>query len=171
MILPALYQSLAFRVTTPVWLSEEEETTTSSSSNNSSDDEDEKSSSRGEVSKSNNNASFPDSDLPPSRCFNYSVGPLAHVKSQGRDDTDNESEAVWELSDFTMTSVTSDDDNDSTSSMTASSSYLGSGKFGTVQLYKERSSNRKVALKSLSKRNNNARKCLLWKREVEIQTR
>jgi hypothetical protein len=170
MILPALHQFLTSRVATPVLLSEEEETTTTTRNSRNSNSDEEASSSRSDAPPStSSSASFPDSDIPPSRYYNYSVGPLAHVKSEGRDD-DNEMESYWKLNDFTIASVNSDDDDDSTRSSTPSS-FLGSGKFGTVQLYKEHSSSRKVALKTMNKRISNAIRCLLWKREVEIQTR
>mmetsp|Transcript_19006 Transcript_19006/g.31521 ORF Transcript_19006/g.31521 Transcript_19006/m.31521 type:complete len:500 (-) Transcript_19006:117-1616(-) len=146
---------------------------------------------------------FPDSDASPSRYYNYSVGPLAHGKSEGGRTS---KKSCWKLRDFTPTTDNGNDDamTSHSRSSTSSSSHLGEGKFGTVQLYKhnhkssssknisnsnsntnnnknnnkntnnnnnKNNNNKLVAIKTMGKSNSNDRLRLLWKREVEIQTR
>lgn len=110
-------------------------------------------------------APFPASDSPPSRHYDYSVGHFASPKSEGT--TSKRTCSCWKLNDFTSTTPDS-----FTGTSTGSSSHLGEGMFGTVDLYKERKNdNLLVALKTMSKAESNDRRRLLWKREVELQTR
>ena len=100
--------------------------------------------------------SFPNSDDVDTLSYTYSVGPFAHVKSEGTMSlSSTTSTKCWMLQDFTTASATNE-------------SLLGTGKFGSVQLHHTRSIG-KVALKILDKSNRQDQS--MWKREVEIQTR
>jgi hypothetical protein len=91
-----------------------------------------------------------------SNCYSYSVGPFAHAKSEGQGSmTKSLSKSrCWIPNDFTA----------------EPKSWLGSGKFGSVRLYRTGSrETMPVALKVLSKATSHDP--TMWKREVEIHTR